>query len=183
MANYDFGALTVLLVEDNPFVCALLETSLKTLGVRNTVVKTHGGEAVAYLKLMQSNPVAAGFQTMDIVIANWDVAPIDGLALLNWIRQNADSPDKFLPFLMVCGQSYLRRVNEARDAGADDFLAKPFTVEAICEKITDIIENPRQFVQTKTFFGPDRRRRKLPYDGPERRALTDKSEGVEIVYV
>jgi len=48
-------------------------------------------------------------------------------------------------------------------------MVKPFTAKALYDKIEAIIERPREFVKTQDFFGPDRRRRRAEYEGPERR--------------
>ena len=46
MADYDLERLTVLLVEDSPFIRSLLINSLKILGVGNVIVKDDGGSAL-----------------------------------------------------------------------------------------------------------------------------------------
>ena len=86
-----------------------------------------------------------------------------------------------MPFMFITSYTEPERVLQAREMGVTDMLAKPFTINHIGEKLMSIIERPRQFVHTKDFFGPDRRRQKLEIAGPERRVLTDKSEGVEII--
>lgn len=82
---------------------------------------------------------------------------------------------------MITGFSEPKRVQEARDMGVTEFLAKPFTIQAIGNKLISIIERQRQFVHTRSYFGPDRRRRQADIDFEDRRVLTDKSPGVEIV--
>jgi hypothetical protein len=62
-----------------------------------------------------------------------------------------------------------------------EFLAKPFSVTMLAQKLQTVIERPRQFVHTASYFGPDRRRRSEAYKGQERRVLTDKSPSVEVV--
>lgn len=59
---------------------------------------------------------------------------------------------------------------KARDAGMTEFLVKPFSARSMARRITMVIENPRQFVRTDDFFGPDRRRHRISnYTGQERR--------------
>jgi two-component system chemotaxis response regulator CheY len=57
----------------------------------------------------------------------------------------------------------------ARDAGITEFLAKPVSATLIYRRIAAMVENPRDFVETGSFFGPDRRRRAAGPKGAERR--------------
>ena len=181
MADYDFERLTVLLVEDSLFIRSLLTNSLKILGVGNVVVKEHGGDAIEFMKQVKEDPMKAGVMSVDMILSNWEMSPVNGMMLLRWIRRHKDSPDRFVPFIMVTAYSEPERITEARDMGVTEMLAKPFTVKAIGERLASIIERPRQFVHNKDYFGPDRRRQAVPVDFDDRRKLTDKSEGVEVV--
>ena len=59
---------------------------------------------------------------------------------------------------------------EARDAGVNEFLAKPVTARSLIHRINLVIEHPRPFIRCSTYFGPDRRRRAEPgFKGPWRR--------------
>jgi DNA-binding response OmpR family regulator len=70
---------------------------------------------------------------------------------------------------MITGHTSPERVHAARDAGVNEFLAKPVSSKSIMARVISVIENPRPFVRTKAYFGPCRRRRRVDYHGPERR--------------
>ena len=54
--------------------------------------------------------------------------------------------------------------------GVGEFLAKPLSAKALYQRVLNVVANPRPFIKTKTYFGPDRRRNTtLSYNGPERR--------------
>jgi len=179
--DYDLERLSVLLVEDSPFIRSLLINSLKILGVGTVITKDHGGEAIEFLQLVKENPMKAGVMSIDVILSDWVMSPVDGMMLLRWVRRHKDSPDRFMPFIMISGYSELERVNQAREMGVTEFMSKPFTIKAVADKLVQIIERPRQFVHTKDYFGPDRRRQILGYQGDDRRVMTDKSPGVEII--
>ncbi len=181
MSNLDLERLSVLVVEDSPFIRSLLINSLKILGVGKVTTKDHGGEAIEFIKQVAIDPMKAGLMNIDLIISNWDMSPVDGMMLLRWVRRHKDLPDRFIPFVMVTAYSEPERVTEARDMGVNEFLTKPFTINSIAEKMTSIILQPRQFVHTKNYFGPDRRRQNLPFDGEDRRKLTEDSEEVEVI--
>ena len=71
---------------------------------------------------------------------------------------------------MLTGHSEKKRVVSARDAGVTEFLAKPISAKGLYQRIVNVVANPRPFIKTKTYFGPDRRRNVNPnYVGTERR--------------
>ncbi len=81
------------------------------------------------------------------------------------------SPNPFVPVIMLTGHTHIDHVRQARDAGVNEFLAKPVSVKAIMTRLISVIEHPRPYVRTKAYFGPCRRRRGADeYRGPERRA-------------
>ena len=66
-----------------------------------------------------------------------------------------------------------RRVAEARDAGVNEFLAKPLSATLLVQRLNGLVASERSFVETATYYGPCRRRRADPYyKGPERRAAS-----------
>jgi DNA-binding response OmpR family regulator len=65
----------------------------------------------------------------------------------------------------------LWRVHNARDAGANEFVVKPFSAKTLYAKIRAIVDNPRPFIDVpRAFFGPDRRRRTIPVAEDKRQA-------------
>ena len=152
MSDYDFDRVNVLLAEDSPFIRSLLVNSLKVLGVGNVFAVEHGGDAIHFLQRVKNEPMKIGVQQIDIVISNWDMHPIDGMMFLRWVRRHKDSPDRFVPFVMITSYTEPERIVQAREMGVSEILAKPFTIKNIGEKLISIIERPRQFVHTKEIF-------------------------------
>jgi PleD family two-component response regulator len=99
------------------------------------------------------------------------MAPVDGVEFARMIRGLPDNVMSMVPIIMITGQLTLARINEARNAGVNEFVAKPITARAIVERLFQIIQHPRPFVRTDSYFGPDRRRKQDPdYQGPKRRS-------------
>ena len=63
--------------------------------------------------------------------AHTDIAmqPIDGVDFVRLIRHAADSPNPTVPVIMVTGHCTVAKVAEARDAGVNEFMAKPVTAK------------------------------------------------------
>src|SRR5205814_7236960 len=104
------------------------------------------------------------------VITDWAMPIFDGLELTQMIRQPGANNNPYVPIIMLTGHSEKKRVIAARDAGVTEFLAKPISAKGLYQRILNVVANPRPFIRTRTYFGPDRRRNTNPNNiGPERR--------------
>jgi len=158
--EYDIERVNFLVVEDNKHMSMLVKTILNAFGVRNVVEATDGADAFKVLKHFPA----------DIIICDWVMQPLDGLDFARLVRTGKDSPNPYVPVIMLTGHTEMHRVVEARDAGINEFLAKPMSAKKLYSRIRSIIEHNRPFIKIKSYFGPDRRRQKLAsYKGAERR--------------
>jgi len=158
--SYRLHDVKILVVEDMAPMLELTKSILNIFGF-NKIVTASGGEQ-AFKLFQQEKP--------DLVITDWLMEPVSGLDLIRMIRKDPASPNPFVPIILMTGFSDRARVELARDDGVTEFLVKPFSSKDIYSRIVQIIEKPRQFVQSTDFFGPDRRRRKIEeYPGPHRR--------------
>ncbi|MGE4313606.1 MAG: response regulator [Pseudobdellovibrionaceae bacterium] len=166
--GFKFEKLSILVVEDTLPMQKLIVSVLDTLGV-GTVIQAKDGEE-GYAKYLKTRP--------DIVMTDWLMKPSDGIELVQKIRMDPKSPNRFVPIILVTGYNALPRVREARDAGVTEFLIKPFTANDLAKRIAYVINRPRDFIESKTFFGPDRRRvMTASYKGPWRRTTDRKKTG------
>ena len=156
----------ILVVDDNSFMRSLIRQLLKALGAREIFEASDGAEG--YEVARQLNP--------DIALVDWVMKPEDGIAFVKNIRSAENSPNPLMPIIMVSGYSEEGRVLAARDAGVNEFVVKPLSATSLFTRIQWIIENPRQFVTTDTFFGPDRRRKDSPFKGENRRGTGQTAE-------
>ncbi len=108
-------------------------------------------------------------ELIDVVITERNIGIESGLDLLHYIRHHPESPSRVLPVLMLTADSEEEYVVEARDCGVTEFLAKPFSIETLYRRLVAAIARPRPFINTDSYFGPDRRRRQMAFGGPERR--------------
>jgi CheY-like chemotaxis protein len=148
--------ISLLAIEDNEYMLDVLANSLKGIGFTRVQKARNGREAIEYLKLTAKSGGAV--DPVDIVISDLVMSPINGLHVLQWLRDDPGSPNRFMPFIMLSGAADRQNVEEARARGVNDFLGKPFAVDHLYKALQRIIDAPRQFVVTHDFFGPDRRR-------------------------
>jgi CheY-like chemotaxis protein len=175
-SEYNFQHLNILLVEDNVYVRRILESVLRQLTVGGVTTATDGVDAIEQLK--SSGTGVIGGSRFDIIISDMVMAPIEGLLLLKWVRESKDSPNRFMPFIMMSGAADDVNVQKARDQGINEFLATPFSAASVCERLLQLIDQPRQFVATSNYFGPDRHRRRVGTDDNDRREITEKDATV-----
>lgn len=169
MMGYKLERLAVLVVDDNKNMRSLVRAILEALGVSH-IYDAIDGES-AFKKLRE--------QQIDLVIADWNMEPMDGLTFTRKVRTDSDSPDQFVPIIMLSGHTEKARVMQARDAGVTEFMAKPIAARALYARMVAIIEHPRPFVRTASYFGPDRRRQDMPFPGPDRRATAGGGKGAD----
>ncbi len=167
--NLGQDRISIMVVEDNEYMLDILLNSLRRMGFTRLQRSKNGKEAVDYLKLT-SKGFSAAVEPVDIVITDLIMSPVSGVNLLQWLRDDKQSPNRFMPVIMLSGAADRANVEESRDRGVTDFMAKPFSVENIYKVLQRIIDNPRQYVTTQNYFGPCRRRSKSgPPKGMERR--------------
>ncbi|HYD31255.1 MAG TPA: response regulator, partial [Azospirillaceae bacterium] len=159
MTGYNLERLNFLVVDDNKHMRALVKTILHALGAKSVLEAADGADAFKELRHFPA----------DIIICDWNMSPLDGLDFVRLVRTGKDSPNPFAAIIMLTGHTEMHRVIEARDAGVHEFLAKPISAKGLYSRVRSIIERPRAFVRTPTYFGPDRRRRQMDYKGKERR--------------
>jgi CheY-like chemotaxis protein len=164
----------VLLVDDNQHMRSIVVAVLAGVGIKFVRETRDGVEALAALR--DWSP--------DIAIVDFQMSPTDGVEFTRLVRNDPESKNPYLPIIMMTGHSERSRVLEARDAGVTEFVAKPLTAKHVLDRMKAVILNPRAFIRTETYFGPDRRRRRDPeYAGPLRRsedlapALIDEAAG------
>lgn len=152
--------VSVLIAEDDKITLKLLRDVLLHLGFKDLEFVEDGSAAIDVMRRKE----------IDLVICDWKMRPMDGLEFVKFIRNSPDSPDRFVPVIMLTGRAEVASVMEARDVGVTEYLIKPFSVKALCERIIEVVENPRDFVIANAYKGPDRRRKdSQPPDGQEKR--------------
>lgn len=160
MTGYDFSQLSVMVVDDQLPMRTLLGNILRTLGFSDITFAMSGEGALDQL----------AERAIDIVITDEHMQPMSGVELTRLVRVGHRGINPFLPIIMISADTAMALIRAARDAGVTEFLAKPVSAERIFCRLRAVVEHPRPFVRTASFFGPDRRRRSLPYPHGDRRA-------------
>lgn len=159
VSGVDVTKLKILIVEDNVHFRTLIHSILQALGISDLEEAHDGSEALEMLSV----------QFPDLVILDWKMEGIDGVECVRQIRA-MNGPNQFVPIVMVTGYTESSLKKQARDAGVNDFLGKPISPQSLLGRIISVMEKPLPFYQTSSYFGPDRRRKNIKLEGPDRRA-------------
>ncbi|MBT6094961.1 MAG: response regulator [Rhodospirillaceae bacterium] len=161
MQEYDITKLNVLVLEKHLLIRNIFTEVFRTFGVP-TVQSTPDMEKAWQMYLHFS---------VDVIFCDW-CNQLDGMEFLRRIRHDGDSPNPFVPVVIITANTEMHHVVEARDNGMTEFLAKPVSAKQVYTRICNVIENNRPFIRAGGFFGPDRRRQQTANgDGPDRRRL------------
>lgn len=153
--------LKTLIIDDNAHMRELVRAILYSFSIRDIVEVSNATAGIA----------AVHDGGIDLAFVDFRLGDVDGLNFCREIRTSEDSPDPYLPIIMITAYSERSRVKQALDCGIDEFLVKPVRANDVAARINAVVQRRRQFVKSPDYFGPDRRRRKNPkYRGPFRRA-------------
>ncbi len=117
-------ALTIVYVEDDPVSVAVLQGLLATRPDVRLVIAVTGAEGVA---------LAAAVRP-DLVLLDLGLPDIDGAEVVRRLRATASPP----PVAVVTGDTRPERIAELRDAGVDDYFAKPVDLRRLLDLVDEV---------------------------------------------
>jgi two-component system chemotaxis response regulator CheY len=127
-SNYESKkGMKILVVDDFPTQRKLMKRTLLDLGFENVIEAVDGVDALEKLNTGD----------VEFIICDWHMPKMMGIDLLRTIR--ADGKFSQMPFLMVTAEVKRENIIAAAKAGVSNYIAKPFTVESLQEKIRDIL--------------------------------------------
>lgn len=130
--------MKVLMVEDDKDLCEVTQLQLKDAGY--DVDCAYDGEEAEYY-------IRTG--VYDVILLDRMLPKMDGLTLLSKIRQKG----RTTPVILLTALDTIYQRIEGLDAGADDYLVKPYEVEELLARIRAILRRPRKLMETeRTMF-------------------------------
>jgi len=113
--------MKILLVDDSGTMRTIQRRCLAKLGLDDVVEAEDGVQALQYFEANR----------FDLVLTDWNMPHMDGLALLIEIRKRS----KEVPVIMITTEAERARVVTAIQQGVSDYLVKPFTPDGLKEKL------------------------------------------------
>jgi len=158
--------LMFVVADPNPYFSRIVVGLLRSFGANNIAEVRNSFDAIRTLN----------GQKVDILLCDEKLPPHGGLQVAHAIRKKKDNDNRTVPILIMAGDTRESIVKIARDAGANMVIAKPLSPASLYDRLTWIAFNPRQFIDTATYFGPDRRFKVEPIPGGVGRRKGDKTE-------
>ena len=115
--------MLALVVDDSRTMRSILRRTLRSLDY-DTVEAENGAEALAVLE----SGVAP-----DVCLIDWNMPVLDGLGFIHAVKQRPHW--RHLVLMMVTSEAETSAIVRALAAGAHEYLVKPFTADAIADKL------------------------------------------------
>jgi two-component system, chemotaxis family, chemotaxis protein CheY len=156
MLERDFDKLIqnsrILLADGNQFMRRLARSMLNNLGVRSVIEVADGASALEVI--WASRP--------DVLITEWRLPVVDAAYVIRSIRAATDARYRNLPVIVLTTESNRANVLQAMRAGANEFLDKPTSANALKDRLACVISKPRPVVRIGSYSVPVPRIRVKP---------------------
>ena len=162
-AEIEAEPLRIMVVEDRLFQRRLIAETLRA--VRDIVID-HAESAEHCVNLL-------AHVRPDMIITDWDLEGGKGLDLVRQIRRGDAGLDaRGTPVVLVTTRNTEWHVQQARNAGVDEFVLRPFSTSILTRRAKEVRDSKREFVESTHYVGPCRRRREdESVETPRRRVL------------
>ncbi|HRE43609.1 MAG TPA: response regulator [Terricaulis sp.] len=164
----DEKKLRIMVVEDRQFQRRLIAETLRA--VRDLSFEYAESAEDCLLMLASTQP--------DMLVTDWDIEGGKGLDLVRRIRRGeAGDEARSTPIVMVTTRNTEQAVRQARNAGVDEFVLRPFSTSILTRRAKEVRDHKRDFIESVHYLGPCRRRRNDEhYIGPKRRDAETKNQ-------
>jgi two-component system, chemotaxis family, chemotaxis protein CheY len=123
------GDIPILVVDDFSTMRRILKSCLQQLGFTNITEADDGANALTKLHSKE----------FKLIISDWNMPNMMGIDLLKAVR--ADEKYKTVPFVMVTAEGLKENVVAALQAGASNYVVKPFTADVLGQKLGAVFKN------------------------------------------
>lgn len=138
------AATQVLVVDDDVAMRKVVRAMLMSLGVRTIREAPDGPSGLEVVR----------HHTVDVVILDWEMPELDGAGFMRMLRAPDTFPKPAVPVIMLTGHSERSRVIEAIKLGINEFLLKPVSCKALCERLVSVLFCPRPMLRDGDYYGP-----------------------------
>lgn len=128
-----FADLKAVIVDDQKVMRSLVRGMLKQSGITDIVEFADGDEALAFLQLAQRNNIP------DFIICDLYMKNMDGMEFCNKLRLSKNDGLRYVPVLILTGESDTMLHETTRQVGAKRILKKPISQPELKQHIIDVL--------------------------------------------
>lgn len=117
--------MSILVVDDFQTMTQLMRYLLFSLGFKNVDEARDGRSALAKMSEKQYN----------LVISDWNMQPMSGIDFLKYLRSQGNT----VPFILVTAENKTENVIEAKQAGVNNYIIKPYNAVTLKSKLVSVL--------------------------------------------
>ncbi len=140
--------LNILIGDSNAYMRRMTRMMLMNLGAKSVAEACDGLAALEAIR--NCDP--------DVMLLDWDMPVLNGMEVMRIVRSPGVFPRPNLPIIMLTYRSQRSAVVEALANGAHEFLLKPTSPKALCDRLMSIVVKPRPMVKLGKYYVPEPRR-------------------------
>lgn len=172
----DLSQISFLLVDPNRYERTLLRSVLLQLHAKQILEATDAAEAAKYLQNGQVD-----FMMLEYDLPCIDGVSIDGINFVQGVRRGKCGRNNIeMPIFMLSSRRDAESVGKARNCGIHFFVAKPFSIQTMQDRVHVTLTKPRDFIRAENYVGPDRRWRERDDDDGERKPMFEKPKVLDM---
>jgi two-component system, chemotaxis family, chemotaxis protein CheY len=146
-ASINIRGLTFLIADANSYFASICNSILRSFGATKVLEVRDTADAIKVLTQ----------QKVDLLLCDAKLPPDGGIKFTHAIRGDKDSEFRTVPILIMTNDTRSTVIAEARDSGANMLVVKPMSPASLYDRLLWVAFNPRKFVDSPNYFGPDRR--------------------------
>lgn len=161
----NLSRVAALIVDSDQFAVGILTNILRGFGLTEHSIADSAEAAKRQLSTKK----------FDVIFSEAVLPDMLGAEFVKWLRRSVKDDFCFLPVVVLTGHTQIGNVLAARDCGANIVVKKPVSSTVLYEHMVWAANSDRNFIETASYVGPDRRFKSIgPPDGVGRRS-TDLS--------
>ena len=163
-------------------------------GAQRFLIVDHDLEFFAWadrvLRGMKSGQTRSTMVASGVMAAMTDMAPtavlvdlqLEGNAidLIRQVRDQDVSPNSMVPIVITTSAVDADQLRMACRVGIESIIRKPISEDSFIKRVRAAVRTPRRFIATADYFGPNRRREDLSFEGRDRRTSKTKVTGARM---
>lgn len=118
---------TVMLVDDSEVIKKIVRSAVAPLGIE-LIEASDGAEALGIIK--------KSYENINLILMDWNMPKMNGFELLSTLKANKQYQS--IPVIMVTTESGKGNIVKAMQAGAKNYILKPFETEELVKKIMQV---------------------------------------------